>query len=60
MGDNIAIDTSCFLGIPLQVAGGEDDFTSRIYLGLAVFERDQCSQIFLVLQDELVPATQDA
>lgn len=58
--DDVAVDASGLLGVPLEEAGGKGDLAQSIRLGLAVLPGDQGGQILLVLHDEIKPATQDA
>lgn len=60
VGNDVAVDASSLLSVPLQEAGGKDDLADGIGLGLAVLPGDDGGQVVLVLHDQVVPSPQDA
>src|SRR5450830_400430 len=56
--NHITVDTLGFFGEPFDEGSGVDDFALGFGQWLALFEGHQAGQVVLVLDDQLVPATQ--
>ena len=57
-GNGVAIGPARFFGKPFQERGRVSDFPFGLGQGLALFQRHQAAQVFLVLHHQIVPGHQ--